>query len=289
MTAVKAPSTETDNGQSYTSESTAPSSEPTEQSVSSEPLSSQYAILARKEKALRQREQQLKAREEALKSAKPAEELPPQTPKSAEFDPSKYVDKERLAKDPFTVLNEMGLSYEQLTELALNAPKPEQLALMNEINTLKNELKALKGETENTKKTFEESQQQQYKQAVNQIKAEARSLITHDPQFETIKATDSIDDVVELIEQTFKQDGVLLTVEEAARQVEDYLTEEAVKLARLSKIQQKLAPKPSAPEQKPTASPEKQPLKTLTNSVSSSRTLSARERAILAMQGKLNK
>jgi hypothetical protein len=124
---------------------------------------------------------------------------------------------------------------------------------------------------------------------MKQIRNDVNMLVKHDPQFETIKATNSIGDVVELIEKTFNEDGVLLTVEEAAQQVESYLVDEAIKLARLAKIQQKLAPAPKAEASKATGTPEKQSMKTLTNSVNSSRTLSARERAILAMQGKLDK
>ena len=69
----------------------------------------------------------------------------------------------------------------------------------------------------------------------------------------------------------------------------DVLTDEATKLARLAKIQKLLAP--SAPahqvsKQDPTQPPA---AKTLTNAMGSSNRMSARDRAIAAMQGKLNK
>ena len=257
---------------------------------SEEPLSSQYAILARKEKAIRQREQQLKARESAIKAkevAKPSE-ITPATPS---FDESKYINKDRLTKDPFTVLTELGLTYDQLTEMAMNAPKQEQIAINNELKALRDELKSLRGETESNKKSFEEQQTQSYQQAVSQIRSEAKNLIARDPNFETIRETNSLSDVVELIEETFKQDGVLLTVEEAAAEVEDYLVEEAMKIAKIKKIQQRLQPKASQPEAARNTESSKQPLqmKTLTNSVSSSRQLSSRERALLAFEGKLGK
>jgi hypothetical protein len=92
---------------------------------------------------------------------------------------------------------------------------------------------------------------------------------------------------VELIERTFKQYGVLLSVEDAAKQVEDYLVEEAFKLTKLKKIQQRLAPAQKPVEAK--LEPQKQPqtLKTLTNAVSSSGRVSVRERAIAAFKGQL--
>jgi len=265
-------------GQNNTTE--APSAEP----KAAEPLSSQYAILARKEKAIRQREQQLRAREAALQ--KPAA---PEAPKPT-FDESQYVKRDRLTQDPFTVLNELGLSYDQLTELAMNAPKPEQLALQNELRALKDEIRALKGETENTKKSFETSQQQQNEQALNMMKQETRKLVASDPSFELIKVTpNAINEVVKLIEDTYYKDGEFLSVEEAAQMVEDYLADEAIKYAKVKKIQQRLAPKPTEPAQKQNGQPQQQQLKTLTNSVSGSRPLTAKERAILAFEGKLNK
>jgi len=110
-----------------------------------------------------------------------------------------------------------------------------------------------------------------------------------DEQYELIAATGSIDDVVELIERTFTEEGRLVPVEEAAQAIEDYLAEEAYKLSKLKKIQQKLAPSAQAkPEQKQTEQP-KQPqtqMKTLTNAVGTQRQLSARERAIAAFEGK---
>lgn len=249
------------------------------------PLSSEYAILARKEKALRARDQQLRSREVAIKAAEDARNAPAKPV----FDESKYISREKLQSDLFGTLGEMGLTYDQITEQAANAPSPEQVALNQELKALKDELKAIRGEQESSKKSWEEQQTQSYKQAVNDIKREASLLISHDPNFETIKETGSLDDVVELIERTFKEDGTLLTVEEAANEVENYLVEEALKISRIKKIQQRLnaSAAPAAVPAKPTEAPKQQQMKTLTNSVSSTRQLSARERAILAAQRKI--
>lgn len=293
MGAIKAPSSEFESAvksaQSHSTEevdSKAPKVEP-KSAAEGEPLSSQYAILARKEKALRQREQQLKTREEAFKQSDQAAKAP-QAP--APLDESKYISKDRLTNDPFSVLTELGLTYDQLTELALNGPKPKEIELSNQIKLLQEEMKLLKGETESNKKSFQDQQTQTYKQAVAQIRNEAKILVDRDPNFETIKETGSLNDVVELIEEKFKQDGILLTVEEAAQQVEDYLLEEALKLAKIKKIQQKLMLKAAEPlAEQDSQSKQSQSLKTLTNSVGSTRQLSARERATLAFEGKLKR
>lgn len=300
MGAIKAPSEESSDfekaqqaaqAQKHQGDSESNESAPKEETKAAEteePLSSQYAILARKEKLIRQQAQQLKAREAEIKAKEDAFKSPKES--SLSIDQSKYVSKEDLARDPFSILTEMGLTYDQLTELALNGPKPKEIEMMNELKAMKEELKALKGETETTKKSFLDYQNQNESMGINQLTKQATALVNSNPEFETIKETGSIDDVVELIKVTLKQDGVLLSVEEAAQEVENYLLEEALKLAKIKKIQQRLAPK-SAPAEaaKTTEQSKQQQLKTLTNSVSSTRPLSSRERAILAMQGKLNK
>jgi hypothetical protein len=242
-----------------------------------QPLSSRYADLARKERAIRAKAQEIKQREEAL--ARQEAERQTQAPKPGQPDLA-----ERLKADPMSVLNELGISYDKLTEQALSLPSPEQQV----IQELKAEIKRLSDAQEGTKKSFEEAQSNQYKQAVNQIRNEAKTLIESDEAFETIKSTESVEDVVELITKTFETEGVLLSVEEAAKAVEEHLVEEALKLARLKKIQQRLAPTPSAPKQEePTKQPQAAQVKTLSNTMGASRPLTAKERAILAFKNEL--
>lgn len=285
MTAVgntKAPEDEETISADTSADATPP---PAEEAKAEEPISSQYAVLARKEKAIRQREAQLRQREQAIKAAEDARNAPPAAPA---FDPSKYVSKEDLLKDPFGILGNNGLSYDQLTERLLNAPSPEQLKQQEYTRKLEARLEALESGQEKVTKTFEQREQEARKQAVTQIKNEVKKLVITDPAFETIKETNSYNDVVELIEQTFDKDGVLLTVEEAAQQVEDYLMEEAMKLAKIKKIQQRLMPKES-PSQASSKPASQQQLKTLTNSVGSTRQLTSKERAILAFKGETKK
>lgn len=245
-----------------------------------EPLSSQYAQLARKEKAIRAQAQQVKAKEAELAAREAA-----LTAKSEPKAPESPNYKDRASKDPLGVMQELGISYEQLTELLLNQD-PAQARYQTEIEALKAEIKSFK---EESTKTRQEDQQQQYKNAVNQIRTEVSQLVKSDEAFETIRETGSVDDVVELIEATFKEEGRILPIEEAAQLVEDHLLEEAMKLTRLKKIQSRLnlpkAPTP-APKQVNTAAPT---AKTLTNSMSATKPLSATQRAILAFEGKLNK
>lgn len=257
-----------------------------------EPISSQYAQLARKERAMRQQAQDIKAKELALKAredAIAAKEAPKPVDPQAAF-------KAKFDKDPLGAMAEMGYTWDQLTERALEAPDPKETKLLQHISKLEARLEELAQGQEKTVKSFEQQQQDSYKQAVSQIKMEAKKLVYTDPNFETIKAAGSVDDVVELIESTFKDGmggdhppGTLLSVQEAAQLVEDYLVEEAVKLAKLKKIQDKIkpvsAPAATAKPSAESSTKQPQPVRTLTNAQTSSRPLSARERAILAFKG----
>ena len=139
----------------------------------------------------------------------------------------------------------------------------------------------------------EQQQTEAYQAAIKQIESDVKSLVSQDSSYEAIRASKAEKDVVELIEETYKQDGVLLSTEEAAQMVEDYLVEQYTKFTQLDKIKQKIelskaktaqsnsVKQPSEPQQsQPT-------MKTLTNNVGSSKPLTARERAILAFEGKL--
>ena len=222
MSVVRPPSGRTPNVESPKEELKA------ETTSSEEPLSSQFAILARQQKALRakaiaqenaakQRELEFKAKEDALRA------------KELEYQ-SKYISKDKLSQDTLQALADAGVSYEQITNLMLSQNNPQDAARMASEKELRDELKAIKEAQENLRKDSERQQTESYNQALNQIKIEATNLVKMDPSFETIKETNSVGDVVDLIERTFKEDGILLTVEEAAKEVEDYLIEEAMKI-----------------------------------------------------------
>lgn len=253
-------------------------------------LSRRFAQLARQEKALRaqaqQQAQDLKAKEEALAAREAA-----LASKDSEYS-QKYVSKDRFKADPLAALTEAGFTYEELTERIMNQqpadPRVEAAMARSEAR-----IAQLEAKLEEAQKNQVSEQQAQYNQAINQIKAEANKLVFTDPNFETVKATNSVKDVVELIERTYKEDNTLLSVEEAAQMVEDYLIDEAMKVTKISKIQKRLQEQASQAlaakaAQTPASDPKQpQPMKTLTNAASSSRKLTAVERAKLAFRGEL--
>ncbi len=279
----------TESGVSEVTETTQEPAKPSDPPA----LSSQFAQLARREKAFRAQVNQFKADQAAFKASQDAAKAPA-TPS---FDPSRYVAIEDIQKAPFDALNKAGLTYEQLVEQQLNQPSPEQRQLNQTIQALEAKIKSLEEGQETSKKAFEQQSQDSYQQALTQIRTEAKNLVNSDPDtYETIKATGSIKDVVDLIEDTWKNGlgddypkGTLLTVEDAARMVEEHLAEEAYKLSQLKKIQKRFTTqKPVAPANATaqTAGVTKQPQgsKTLTNAVGTQRQYTAKERAVLAGQ-----
>lgn len=248
-----------------------------------EQLSPKFAALARKEKALRSKYQELKTLEESLKA------------KQSEYEQS-YIPKAKLKdliqQDPLRFMNENGLSYDQLTQLALNH-NPQDA----HIQKLQAKIEELEQKQNKTVENLDTQQKQAYERAVTQIRTDAEALINSDPSYEAIKESGSVEAVVELIKETFDKEGTLLSIEDAAKEVEDYLVEEFSRTARLKKVQQKLAPAPEVEAQKsgPQVTQKLHPatttMKTLTNAQAApSRPLTAkerRERAILAFQGQL--
>src|ERR1035437_537810 len=262
-----------------------------------EPLSSQYAVLARKEKALRAKviaqEQSFKTREAAL-AAREADT----TSKSTQ-DLSNYISKDKLKQNAFGILSEMGITYDQYSQQAMNAQSPEYQAMQQMRQEINEDLQKVREEQANSRKTYEEQQAESYRQAVSQIRTEVTNLVKIDPSYEMTQATNSVNDVVTLIERTFKETGELLTVEAAAQAIEDHLTEEVLKVSQTKKVQDRLkavaatnAAKAAAQlnaKQAPTQQTAGQnQIKTLTNAVGSTRPMTAKERALLAFKGELN-
>lgn len=252
-------------------------------------LSPQYAALARREMELRKRDEAIKAREAALKA------------KDDEYA-TKYIPKDKLSKDPLAAIYESGMTKDQLIELILNGPQAADPVM----SKVQEEINSLKAAQEAQAKAQAEQQTQSYERAVAEIRKQATSLVDSNEEYATIKETDSSEAIVELITQTYKAEGTLLSVEDAAKQVEDHLLEEALKMAALTKVKARLTPaqeeatiaavdpnkKPTLAELQAAKRTTTQPIKTLTNAATAvpSKPLSnrdRRDRAIAAFMGQL--
>lgn len=250
--------------------------------------SRQYAQLARQEKALRQKaqhqEKALEAREAAVRAKEAELSAKGNTP------PAGYYSKDQIKQNILSVMAETGVSYDEVVQQLISQPQIDP-RMDAQLSALRAEIKSLKDAQDTSVKSQQEQQQQAYDSAVQQIRNDVSNLVKSDEAYETIRTARAQKDVVELITETYKKDGILLTVEEAAQEVENYLVDEALKFTRLEKIQKRLkaaTPAPSKPIQQTQANQKQpQPMKTLTNATSSSRQLSAKERAVLAFKGEL--
>ncbi len=242
-------------------------------------LSPQYAALAKKERSLRAEIQKFKSEREAWTNEQK------QTTDKYKTD---YVPKDRIKNEAIGVLIENGFSLDQIAKMTLeynSNQDPRYSQLMARIDELE-------GKTKTIDSRISDDQTKAYEQALSQMRNEAKILIDSDPAYETVKTTGNVETIVQHIKRTYEEDGVLLSVEEAAKEVEDLLVEQALKLANVSKVKQRLQPTPE-PVAQPTAKPSVQnAIKTLTHEMTSQSSAKPamsdkdkRARAIMRAQG----
>lgn len=203
----------------------APQSDAPSQAPSTPKAPSIDERLAHLQRSARQREMALKAEIDALKAS-----MAPKAPSEPAFDKMAFL------KNP----DKYGVAKEELEQVLLGqmAQSPEA----DLIRRLQSQVEALEGKLTNTSKSIEEGQTKAYAQAIKQIETEVNSLVDTSDAFEVIKAEGRQSAVVKLIEQTYKEDGILLDAETAAKQVEEALLERALKLASVGKVRAKLLP-----------------------------------------------
>ena len=199
--------------------------------------------------------------------------------------------KQGLGTDPLAKLTEMGITGDQITESILNAPSADEMRI-RKLEARIEEM--LAGQTKNSESTYQETKRQ--------FLNETQRLVSNSDAFPFIKKSGQEQAVVNLIEDVFKRPereggGYLMTVNEAAKEVENYLRTEIQTLASL------LPPKEAAAamsiETQPPLNNARQNINreappTLSNRHTQSAPAAEkltekqrRERAILAFQGKL--
>lgn len=230
-------------------------------------LSPQLTALARREQKFRQQEQAFKAERAKFEAEK--SDL-------ASLKPLK----DKIAAKDYSTLEELGVDPNEYADYWLNkgeTEKPEHQA----IRKLEEKLTAFE---ENQKK----SEEKLYEQTLTQYRNDIRSLVASDPEFEGIKESGAEEHVLQHIIDTFEQDNETLTVAQAAKEVEEEIVKEAMKLSKLKKLQAK-EPQPQSRVLPP---PQRQSgLRTLTQQIapaqprtfSQSQHLSPRERLAQAV------
>lgn len=179
------------------------------------PLSPKLSAIARKEQAQRAKEKALADREKDL------------TEKLAKAE--KYEElRQKIAAKDYSALDELGAEYEEIVKHELNkeaAKNPEQ----ERIARLEEEQKALK-------KALEEKEVSEYQANQALWKQEIVRTIKENDDFSTIRELGAEDIVLQHINDSFEEDGVELTVDQAAKDIETALLERATKFASVSKV-----------------------------------------------------
>lgn len=175
-------------------------------------LSPQLSALARKEQALRQERAAFQKEREAHAA------------KLAEAEQYSQLKAKLGAKD-FSAAEELGLSYEEYTKFLLDKQSGE------DPNTVA--FKKLQDEIDALKKSKEESAAQEYEETVAVYQKEIAKLVESSPDFPKTKKAKKEDAVLRLILDSWEKDGEELTVEQASKDVEAFLKEEAKNWASL--------------------------------------------------------
>lgn len=243
--------------------------DPIEQAVATteetKPLSPQFAALAKQRRALQVKEREIADREKALQAA-------PTNDGSADLVA-------RIKSDPLSVLQEHGVTYDQLTEAIL----ANQNGSNSEIRKLREELKAVK---DGVDKNLSDRDAQAETQVLDSMMNEAKQLVKEGDAFEMVRETQSLPDVRELIIRTYRETGEALDVSDALQLVENDLINESMKIANLKKVQSKFQAQQPTPQLQ---TPQPQGMRTLTSRDTAAPQMTRRERMIAAMNGTLKK
>lgn len=224
-------------------EAAPPPVEPVKEAQDDPKFASKFAALSRREQAVRLQEAEAKKQREEYRA---------------------YQDEQKLLNEnPLEWLSKKGITFDKLTQLALNdGKKPAEM----QIQELKESLERERREKEEAEKTNAQKAYENQKQSF--ITEIDEFLNQNKDTYElTFVAADASTMIYDVIEQHYLKNKRVLPVKDAVEMVEKYFeTEVDEKYMKLNKIKSKLAPKEPAPA----PAPEGRQSPTLTNSQASS-------------------
>lgn len=203
-------------------------------------LSPQLSALARKEQEYRKKLQALEVREKSNEARL--------------VDADKFLKlQERFKAKDYSVFEENGLEYEGYTNYLLNKQGQDPQ---------KQEMQKLADEMANLKKSQEDKEKEELESTLKEYRKEIKSLVDANPDYSTVKELDRGEVALQLILDSWEEDGEELSIEQALKEVEDFSVDEAKKFSQISKLKPKEEAAPVVEEKKPLPKPA---LKTITN------------------------
>lgn len=204
-------------------------------------LSPAMAALARKEQRFLQQQSELKAQQKALEAER------------AEIAELKAMKAKLAAKD-FSGIEEQVPYDDYVKYLLSKQPQSEEAKHLAEIS---NRIEKIEG-------TQKQSLEDRMADAINSTRDAVKGVVESNAEFSSIKELGLHEAVVQHILDSWDQDNVELTPEQAAKEVETLLVEQAAKFAGLPKLK---AATPAAPAEEKKLPPLKQGITTLTNNM----------------------
>lgn len=218
-------------------------------------VSPQIAALAKEKRSLQIRAKELEEKEKAI---------------LAESQSRATLEQRIKSGHALSVLQELGVTYDQLTEQILGkASAPDLTKAKEDILKAVDERLADK-DTQQEKAVFDHM-------------TKNVSRLSQGTEYPFIREEGAQDKVMELIRRSWKEEGEVVDEEEACSLIENELKEKAHRIAKLLKEPEQTTP--AAVEIQPNQKPVPQGIKTLTNKDSARAGLSRRQRAIAAMLG----
>lgn len=205
-------------------------------------LSPQLAALARREQKFRQERQQFE--KDRTQIAAEREEI-------AQL----RAMKEKLAAKDYSGLDGL-VNYDDYSQYQVNK--------LNGADPVQDELRKLQNEISEIKKSSEDNVTKQFEAAVNERRLATTELVDKSDQFPRIKKAKAHEAVVQHILDTWEHDNKELSIEQAAKEVEEILLEKAKQWSALLEEEKK-----EAEGEKRPLPPLKPGIKTLTNQVTS--------------------
>lgn len=239
--------------------------------VETDSLAPKFAALAKKEKWIKKMLDDVNAQKKAIESDKSKYE-------------TDYVPKTRIKEKFLEVAYEQGLTADDIANMLLNQPAGTKTDPT--VSKLEAKIQELEERLNKTSTGWEEKEKTQYDQAVAQIRSDADALMAQNLEDYQVlgKRPDASELVTKYIEDTYKEEGRVLKVEEAATFIENELLEQALAMASLDKVQKKSGLMKAPVEQEKLQPNQKPQLnKTLTNTMtSSSKPFTTRDRVARA-------